>query len=238
MPTKLPDTDDHELNTLAAANANAAQRDDNPKTEQPDLQGGPNTSGLNMGCFGGFSPGSAQMQAHQQMVLMQMMQMNQQAMASCGGGVQTPQQQGLAQLMNLQQQQMNLLQSMSMGGSAGPSNPMASNMMMANPSQQPMMLLPGPFGANMMGMIPANAAAFGQVPNNNIMSPTVGAATSPSMGDGADTAAAADNCPDEADDDDMPDPGWEDQYKALARYRLVNGHTKVPARYKENPKVS
>eukprot|EP00956_Cyclotella_meneghiniana_P013578 scaffold19713_cov47-Cyclotella_meneghiniana.AAC.8 len=150
MPTKLPDTDgDYELNNqqpLAAAGINATQPGDNLKTEQPDLQAGPNasTSGLNllnMGGFGEFPPSSAQIQTHQQMVLTQMMQMNQQAMASCGRGEQTQQQQALAQLMNLQQQQMNLLQSMSMNGAAGPSNPMAPNMMMENPSQQPMTLL-------------------------------------------------------------------------------------------------
>ena len=165
------------------------------------------------------------------------MQMNQQAMASCGGGGQTQQQQALAQLMNLQQQQMNLLQSMSMNGAAGPSNPMAPNMMMENPSQQQMTLLPGPFGENMMGVVSANVPTFAPIPNN-IMSPAVGFATSPSRGDGVDTASAADNSPEEADDDNMPEPGWEDQYKALQRYRLVNGDTKVPARYKENPKVS
>ena len=238
MPTKLPDGD-YELNNqqpLAAADANAAQPGDNLKTEQPDLQAGPNASGFG---FGGFPPSSAQIQTHQQMVLTQMMQMNQQAMASCGGGGQTQQQQGLAQLMNLQQQQMNLLQSMSMNGTAGSSNPMApnTNMMMANPSQQPMMLLPGPFGGNMMVVVSANAPTVAPIPNN-IMSPAVGFATSRSKSDDVDTAAAADNSPEEADDDNIPEPGWEDQYKALQRYRLVNRDTKVPARYKENPKVS
>eukprot|EP00956_Cyclotella_meneghiniana_P013579 scaffold19713_cov47-Cyclotella_meneghiniana.AAC.9 len=69
------------------------------------------------------------------------------------------------------------------------------------------------------------------------MPPGVGFATSPSRGDGVDTAAAADNSPEEADDDNIPEPGWEDQYKALQRYSLVNGHTKVPSRYMENPKL-
>eukprot|EP00956_Cyclotella_meneghiniana_P040867 scaffold207625_cov70-Cyclotella_meneghiniana.AAC.1 len=171
MPTKIPDGD-YELNNqqpLAAAGANAGQPADNLKTEQPDLQAGPNASGLNLLNMGGFGG----VQAHQQMVLMQ---------------------QGLAQLMNLQQQQMNLLQSMSMNGTAGSSNPMApnTNMMMANPSQQPMMLLPGPFGGNMMVVVSANAPTVAPIPNN-IMSPAVGFATSRSKSDDVDTAAAADN---------------------------------------------
>ena len=33
------------------------------------------------------------------------------------------------------------------------------------------------------------------------------------------------------------DPVWDEHFKALQRFRLVNGHTKVPARYKDNPKL-
>jgi hypothetical protein len=33
------------------------------------------------------------------------------------------------------------------------------------------------------------------------------------------------------------DPGWEEQYFALKAYQRENGHCKVPARYKANPKL-
>ena len=33
------------------------------------------------------------------------------------------------------------------------------------------------------------------------------------------------------------DPGWEDQFKNLRAYQLQFGHSKVPARFKANPKL-
>jgi hypothetical protein len=165
---------------------------------------------------------AAQLQAQQQMMLMaQMFQLSQQPVVGnhqITNSVQQAQQ-NLVQLMNLQQQQQQqglLFQSMSQ---AAASNPMAFNMLGMGP------LLLSHLGGNTAGFFPN----LSQIPNA-ATSASSAAATPPGAGNNVGPTIQADT--------DVSDPGWEDQYKALKRYALVNGHTKVPARYKENPKVS
>ena len=164
---------------------------------------------------------AAQIQTHQQMMLMaQMIQMSQQQfMGGNQCGTNAPH--GLAQLMSLHQQQqglaqINLLESIRRANNAV--NSIAPNTSM-DPAQRQMMPLSG-FSGNINGVFP----------NSNQIQNNIHAASGTSS-----LNAAAVNGP--QTEEVMNDPGWEDQYKALQRYKLVNGHTKVPARYKENPKL-
>lgn len=174
---------------------------------------------VNMGGLGAVP--ATQLQAQQQMMLMaQMLQMNQQPVAVGSQGSSSASnnsQQGMAELVKLQQQaQMNFLQSM------GGVNPVVDSMMAMHPSQQHMnQLLLSSIGGNMgQGFFPGNFGLNSAVPNVA----SVGSTPSDS------NSTAANKRPE--GEDEMNDPGWEDQYKALQRYRLVNRHTKVPARYK------
>ena len=162
---------------------------------------------------------TAQLQAHHQMMIMaQMFQMNQQHIIGGNqGGMNSSQ--VLAQLMSLQQQQqglaqINFLQSLRANGA----NSMAPTMSV-NPPQRQMMPLAG-FNGNLDCVFP-NAT---QLQNNNHAA----------LGG---TSSSNDTTIGPQTEEIMNDPGWEDQYKALQRYKLANGHTKVPARYKSNPKL-
>jgi hypothetical protein len=177
---------------------------------------------MNMGGLGAMP--AVQLQAQHQMMLMaQMLRMNQLPLAVGSQGNASAShnsQHGMAELVKLQQQQqqaqMNLLQSMSMSQGGNP--------MGMNPSQQQMnqFLLAAGIGGNMgQGFYPGN---FRPLRSDVPKVASIGSTPSDSNNTAANKRSQA--------EDDMNDPGWEDQYKALQRYRLVNGHTKVPARYK------
>lgn len=210
------------------ADAKEEQRQSNdPQSVQPNLQSQPNSTTIGTSAFidshalAGFSAAQAQFQTQQQMMLMQMLQMGQQQplMANGQGGMNSSPQ-GLAHLINLQhqqQQRLNLLQAMG--------NPMTVNYAGANPHQQQMNQL---FLANMnMG----NVFPINRLSNNN----NAIASSGPTTPIGPDTNSSALSLP--RDNQVVTDLGWEDQYAALKQYKLIHGHVKVPARYKENPKL-
>lgn len=182
----------------------------------------------------------SQQQAQNQMMLMaQMLQLSQQQPLT---GQVANNNQVLAQLMNLQQQQqelntltqINLWQSMARASS---NNPMQTNPMGIAPAQQQMNQflfgLAGNVNMNLGGVFPNS----GQNPNNIMPSVSAAAAANTILSSNQETASKPPSNAALQGDTPLEDPGWEDQFKALQRYRLVNGHTKVPARYKENPKL-
>eukprot|EP00804_Cyclotella_cryptica_P027074 CCRYP_013615-RA/>CCRYP_013615-RA protein AED:0.01 eAED:0.01 QI:345/1/1/1/1/1/2/401/437 len=182
----------------------------------------------------------SQQQAQNQMMLMaQMLQLSQQQPLA---GQMANNNQVFAHLMNIQQQQqelntlsqMNLWQSMARASS---NNAMQTNPMGIAPAQQQMnqflLGLAGNVNINMGGLF----SNPGQLPNNIMPSISAAAAANKALPPNQDAAAKPPAHTALQGDTPLEDPGWEDQFKALQRYRLVNGHTKVPARYKENPKL-
>lgn len=213
----LPDAE-----TRAEVNIETSYQPQSTPQQQQQQQPNPTIANYLMGSSVLAGLPAAQLQAQQQMMLMaQMFQLGQQPVVGNHQSTNSVQQaqQNLVQLMNLQQQQQQqglLFRSMSQAAS---SNPMAFNMLGMGP------LLLSHLGGNTAGFFPN----LSQI-SNAATSASSAAATPPGAGNNVGTTIQADT--------DVSDPGWEDQYKALKRYALVNGHTKVPARYKENPKVS
>ncbi|KAL7478633.1 hypothetical protein ACHAW6_004388 [Cyclotella cf. meneghiniana] len=120
---------------------------------------------------------------------------------------------------------------------ASSNNPMQTNPMGIAPAQQQMNQflfgLAGNVNMNLGGVFPNS----GQNPNNIMPSVSAAAAANTILPSNQETASKPPSNAALQGDTPLEDPGWEDQFKALHRYRLVNGHTKVPARYKENPKL-
>jgi len=142
----------------------------------------------------------------------------------------------LAQLMNIQQQQLNAIAQMNMFQAGAQANNVFAMSQLGFPAAQQQLnqLLLGLGGnAQLGGLLPI---VNNQVPNAVLSTATTAAPTQNALALVQNAAASA--LPGGTlQEVNIDDPGWEDQFKALQRYRLVNGHTKVPARYKDNPKV-